>query len=147
MADYRPGQRRRGQNDAAQTCVRVDKAVSRSDCEMQLPLGRTAQQYVAGSNWRAVHIAEAATIHNGSNSFQKMAPQRIIARNRNRISAQRVRHHTDTIEARRRVSSMQSEANANQIERAPRNVRVLLNWHRGIVSKGHCPADKVRREN
>jgi hypothetical protein len=28
------------------------------------------------------------------------------------------------------MPSMQSEANANQIERAPRNFCALLNWHR-----------------
>lgn len=147
MGDNGPGQWRRGQNNAAKPRMRVNKPFARCDCEMQLPVGNTAQYYVTRTDGLSIYCAEATTIQSGSNSLQIIASQRIVARDLNRTVSDSLRHHTHAIETRFCISSMQSEANPDQTERTPRELHAMLSWHRDSASKDRCPANKARRES
>jgi hypothetical protein len=80
VPDNWPRQRAWGQDDAAQSRMRVNKTVLGKNCEMNLSRCGLTQQYVTQLYSTFDYGAEAITIKKSPNSGLVIAAQRVIAR-------------------------------------------------------------------
>jgi hypothetical protein len=149
MADERPRQRQRGLNNACQSGIGVDRAVKCYDSQMGLSRRGAKQQDIARFRRRPSYPAETTAIKKGRYSDVMFAAQLIFLRHIKGRTAkcQRFGNHTDTVQPRVRITPAKPERNTDKLDRALGNAAPGLNWHRDNGSKGHCPANRARREN
>src|SRR3982750_1031314 len=119
--------------------MRVDKAATDPDQQVQL-LGRGAdQQYVAGDHATA-DADETAIGEHALHTFVKITTQTIIERHM--LHANGMGNQSDTVEPRCRAS-LEPERRTD-LRQSPRS---YLLTHRGNASAGHCRADVAHRES